>query len=48
MVGVNEVFPSVAEAPFGGIKQSGFGKEGGHHGIDDFVVKKLVTISGKK
>nr|WP_289036956.1 NAD-dependent succinate-semialdehyde dehydrogenase [uncultured Allobacillus sp.] len=48
MVGVNEVFPSVAEAPFGGIKQSGFGKEGGHHGIDDFVVKKLVTISEKQ
>src|SRR5699024_841630 len=34
IVGVNDVFPAVAEAPFGGIKQSGVGKEGGHHGME--------------
>ncbi|WP_026908199.1 NAD-dependent succinate-semialdehyde dehydrogenase [Paucisalibacillus globulus] len=46
MVGVNDVFPSVPEAPFGGIKQSGSGgKEGGHHGMDEFLEKKLVSIA---
>src|SRR5690606_23374912 len=35
IVGVNDVFPATAEAPFGGIKQSGVGKEGGHHGISE-------------
>ncbi|GGA89028.1 NAD-dependent succinate-semialdehyde dehydrogenase [Ornithinibacillus halotolerans] len=46
MVGVNDVFPSVPEAPFGGIKQSGSGgKEGGHHGMDEFLEKKLISIA---
>ncbi|WP_100013168.1 NAD-dependent succinate-semialdehyde dehydrogenase [Lentibacillus sediminis] len=44
IVGVNDVFPAAAEAPFGGIKQSGVGKEGGHHGMDEFLEKKYVTI----
>ncbi|WP_217589799.1 NAD-dependent succinate-semialdehyde dehydrogenase [Lentibacillus saliphilus] len=44
IVGVNDVFPAVPEAPFGGIKQSGIGKEGGHHGMDDFLEKKFVSL----
>ncbi|RPF54405.1 succinate-semialdehyde dehydrogenase/glutarate-semialdehyde dehydrogenase [Aquisalibacillus elongatus] len=44
IVGVNDVFPATAEAPFGGIKQSGMGKEGGHHGIHEFVEQKYVSI----
>lgn len=44
IVGVNDVFPSVPEAPFGGVKQSGYGKEGGHHGMDEFLEKKFVSI----
>ncbi|WP_284141228.1 NAD-dependent succinate-semialdehyde dehydrogenase [Virgibacillus sp. LDC-1] len=44
IVGVNDVFPATAEAPFGGIKQSGNGKEGGHHGMDEFLEKKFVSI----
>lgn len=35
IVGVNDVFPASPDAPFGGIKQSGNGKEGGHHGMPD-------------
>ncbi|WBX80387.1 NAD-dependent succinate-semialdehyde dehydrogenase [Virgibacillus salarius] len=44
IVGVNDVFPATPEAPFGGIKQSGIGKEGGHHGMDEFVEKKYISI----
>lgn len=44
IVGVNDVFPAVAEAPFGGIKQSGVGKEGGHYGMDEFLEKKYVSM----
>ncbi|WP_430788181.1 NAD-dependent succinate-semialdehyde dehydrogenase [Virgibacillus flavescens] len=45
IVGVNDVFPSLPEAPFGGIKQSGLGKEGGHHGMHEFLEMKLISIS---
>ncbi|AIF42506.1 succinate-semialdehyde dehdyrogenase [Virgibacillus sp. SK37] len=44
IVGVNDVFPAVPEAPFGGIKQSGIGKEGGHHGMDEFLEQKFISI----
>ncbi|MUV38662.1 Succinate-semialdehyde dehydrogenase (NAD(P)(+)) [Lentibacillus sp. JNUCC-1] len=44
IIGVNDVFPAVPEAPFGGVKQSGTGKEGGHHGMDEFLEKKLVSL----
>jgi len=44
IVGVNDVFPAVAEAPFGGIKQSGVGKEGGYHGMDEFLEMKYVSM----
>src|SRR5690625_1607386 len=44
LVGVNEIALAAPEAPFGGIKQSGVGKEGGHHGMDEFLEKKYVAI----
>jgi succinate-semialdehyde dehydrogenase/glutarate-semialdehyde dehydrogenase len=46
MVGVNSGNISTELAPFGGVKQSGFGREGSHHGIDEFVEKKYVLIAG--
>ncbi|MBY7142720.1 aldehyde dehydrogenase family protein [Virgibacillus sp. NKC19-3] len=42
---MNDVSPAVSEAPFGGIKQSGNGKEGGHHGMEEFLEMKLESIS---
>ncbi|GGN52405.1 NAD-dependent succinate-semialdehyde dehydrogenase [Oceanobacillus indicireducens] len=44
IVGVNDVFPASPEAPFGGIKQSGNGKEGGNHGMDEFLEQQFVSI----
>jgi succinate-semialdehyde dehydrogenase/glutarate-semialdehyde dehydrogenase len=44
IVGINDVFPAVAEAPFGGVKQSGLGKEGGKEGIFEFVELKYVSM----
>lgn len=45
MVGINTGLISVAEVPFGGVKQSGLGREGSHHGIDDYVEVKYLCIS---
>jgi succinate-semialdehyde dehydrogenase/glutarate-semialdehyde dehydrogenase len=44
IVGVNEGLISHAEAPFGGIKQSGYGKEGGAEGISDYMYTKYVCM----
>ena len=46
MVYVNVVGAEGAELPFGGVKRSGFGRELGRHGIDEFVNKKLVRVGG--
>ena len=45
MVGVNTGIISTELAPFGGVKQSGLGREGSHHGIDDFMEMKYVCLS---
>jgi len=42
MVGVNEMLLATAEAPFGGIKESGMGREGGSLGIKDYLEPKYV------
>lgn len=42
MVGVNEVLLATAEGPFGGVKESGFGREGGSLGIADYLSPKFV------
>jgi succinate-semialdehyde dehydrogenase / glutarate-semialdehyde dehydrogenase len=44
MVGVNTGLISTAEVPFGGVKQSGLGREGSHHGIDDYVEIKYLCL----
>ncbi|WP_114285467.1 NAD-dependent succinate-semialdehyde dehydrogenase [Candidatus Halocynthiibacter alkanivorans] len=44
MVGVNEMLLATAEAPFGGVKESGMGREGGAFGIQDYLVPKYVKI----
>jgi succinate-semialdehyde dehydrogenase/glutarate-semialdehyde dehydrogenase len=44
MVGINTGIISTAEVPFGGIKQSGMGREGAHYGIDDYVEIKYLCL----
>ena len=44
MVGVNSMVIAAAEAPFGGVKQSGYGREGGAEGIDSYLVTKYVNV----
>jgi len=46
MVGVNEGIITTPEAPFGGVKESGLGREGGHQGIEDYLDTKYVCIGG--
>ena len=46
LVGVNEGVITAVEAPFGGYKQSGLGREGGHHGIDEYLETKYVCVGG--
>jgi len=46
MVGVNEGMITTVEAPFGGVKESGIGKEGGHQGIEDYLDTKYVCLGG--
>ncbi len=46
MVGVNTGLISTAEAPFGGVKQSGLGREGSKYGLDDFLEIKYVCLGG--
>jgi succinate-semialdehyde dehydrogenase/glutarate-semialdehyde dehydrogenase len=46
IVGVNEGLISTEVAPFGGVKESGLGREGSKYGIDDFVVIKYTLMGG--
>ncbi|MDV4146190.1 NAD-dependent succinate-semialdehyde dehydrogenase [Shimia sp. FJ5] len=45
IVGVNTGIISTEVAPFGGVKQSGLGREGSHHGIDEFLEMKYICMS---
>ena len=45
MVGVNTGLISTEVAPFGGVKQSGLGREGSHHGVDDYLEMKYICMS---
>jgi succinate-semialdehyde dehydrogenase / glutarate-semialdehyde dehydrogenase len=45
MVGINTGLLSNEVAPFGGVKQSGLGREGSHYGIDDYVVIKYMCMA---
>ncbi|MGY0692043.1 NAD-dependent succinate-semialdehyde dehydrogenase [Virgibacillus sp. FSP13] len=44
IVGWNDGAPSAAQVPFGGMKESGIGREGGHEGIDAFIESQYVSI----
>ena len=46
MVGVNTGIISNEVAPFGGVKQSGLGREGSHLGIDEYLEIKYVCMAG--
>src|SRR5471030_481145 len=46
MVGVNTGLISNEIAPFGGVKQSGLGREGSHYGMDDYLTIKYVCLGG--
>jgi succinate-semialdehyde dehydrogenase/glutarate-semialdehyde dehydrogenase len=45
MVGLNQGMVSNPAAPFGGIKQSGFGREGGYEGIEEYLETKYVAVN---
>ena len=45
MIGLNQGVVSNAGAPFGGVKQSGFGREGGKVGIDEYLEWKYVAMA---
>jgi succinate-semialdehyde dehydrogenase/glutarate-semialdehyde dehydrogenase len=44
MVGVNSSLLSTAQAPFGGVKHSGMGREGSKYGLDDYIVTKYMSV----
>ena len=46
MVGINEGLTSTEVAPFGGVKESGLGREGSHHGIEEFLEMKYLLMGG--
>ncbi|GAB3373126.1 NAD-dependent succinate-semialdehyde dehydrogenase [Spongiibacter taiwanensis] len=46
IVGINEGLISNAMAPFGGVKQSGFGREGSRYGLDDYLEIKYLCLGG--
>lgn len=44
IVGINDPAPIVIQAPFGGVKESGMGKEGGKYGLEEYLIEKYVSI----
>jgi len=46
MIGVNTGLISTAEAPFGGVKQSGLGREGSRYGIEEYLEIKYLCLAG--
>lgn len=45
MVGVNDPAPFAVQNPFGGVKESGLGKEGGKYGLEDYLETKMVSVA---
>jgi succinate-semialdehyde dehydrogenase / glutarate-semialdehyde dehydrogenase len=44
VIGLNDGIPGTAQAPFGGMNQSGYGREGGHQGIRDYLEEKYISL----
>ena len=44
IIGINDLVPATAQCPFGGIKDSGFGREGGYQGLDEFLYSKYISV----
>ncbi|MCG7345279.1 NAD-dependent succinate-semialdehyde dehydrogenase [Sporosarcina sp. ACRSL] len=44
IVGLNDGLPSTPQAPFGGFKQSGLGREGGHQGLEEYIEIKYISV----
>ncbi len=44
IIGLNDGVPSTVQAPFGGVKQSGYGREGGHWGLEEYLFTKYVSL----
>lgn len=47
MVGINDASPFAVQNPFGGVKESGMGREGGKYGLEDYLDTKLVSVAIK-
>jgi succinate-semialdehyde dehydrogenase/glutarate-semialdehyde dehydrogenase len=45
IIGINDTVPATAQAPFGGMKESGIGREGGREGLDCYLETKFVSIA---
>lgn len=45
IIGINDAMPTTAQAPFGGLKESGIGKEGGKYGIREYLEEKFVSLN---
>ncbi len=45
IIGVNDGRPSTAQAPFGGMKESGIGREGGKYGLEEFLETKFISMA---
>jgi succinate-semialdehyde dehydrogenase/glutarate-semialdehyde dehydrogenase len=48
ILGANDGLPSNARAPFGGVKASGFGREGGRYGMDEYLDVKYLSLGGMR
>ena len=48
MIGLNQGMVSNAGAPFGGVKQSGIGREGGYEGIEEYLETKYVAVNSSR
>ena len=46
MVGINDGIISTEAAPFGGVKESGLGREGSHYGLDEYIELKYLCLGG--
>jgi succinate-semialdehyde dehydrogenase/glutarate-semialdehyde dehydrogenase len=44
IIGLNDAMPSAVQVPFGGYKESGLGREGGHYGMEEFLEVKYISI----